>query len=89
MGLELSSLTAIKGEDLKWRLIRSGALLLSYFAHGMTLGSVGPTMLDIQIRTNSSISEVTYIIISRAAGLSIGSFLGMYHFLIPGEILKL
>lgn len=73
---ELSSLTTIKGDDLKWRLIRSGALLLSYFSHGMGLGVVGPTMLDIQIRTNTTISEITFIIIGRAAGLSIGSFLG-------------
>lgn len=78
---QLSSLTTIKGQDLKWRLIRSGVLLLSYFSHGMGLGVVGPTMLDLQIRTNSSISEVTYVIIGRAAGLSLGSFLGEFSIL--------
>lgn len=74
----LSSLTVIQGHDLKWRLIRSLALLLSYVIHGMFLGTIGPTMLDIQIRTNSSIVDVTYVIIGRAVGMSIGTFLGTF-----------
>lgn len=70
----MSKLTVIKGQDLKWRLIRSLALLFSYIVHGSCLGMIGPTMLDIQIRTNSSIVETSYIIIGRAIGMSIGTF---------------
>lgn len=71
-----SSVTKCKGQDLKWRLIRSLALLLSYVIHGMFLGTVGPTLLDFQIRTNSSIGDVTYIILGRALGMCVGTFLG-------------
>lgn len=48
----------------------------SYPCHGTGLGTIGPTMLDLQIRTNSTISDTTLFIVGRAAGPSIGSFLG-------------
>jgi FHS family Na+ dependent glucose MFS transporter 1 len=57
----------------KERLITTAALYVAFIAHGLGLGITGPTMLDLQISTSSSLDQITYMIIGRAFGLAVGS----------------
>lgn len=55
------------------RLVKTLALYLAFLAHGLGLGITGPSMLDLQISTSSSLDQITYMIIGRAFGLAVGS----------------
>lgn len=50
-------------------------MYISYFGHGMSLSIVGPSMLDLQISTSSTLEQVGFTIIGRASGMAVGSLL--------------
>ena len=55
------------------RLIKTLALYMAFLSHGLGLGITGPSMLDLQISTSSTLDQITYMIIGRAFGLAVGS----------------
>ena len=59
----------------KARLLKTFAMYFAFIGHGFGLGISGPSMLDLQIKTSSSLEQITYIIIGRASGLGLGSIL--------------
>lgn len=58
----------------KVRAIKTFALFCCFIAHGLVLGVVGPTLMDLQVATGTSIDKISYIIPSRAVGFGIGTF---------------
>ena len=50
------------------------ALYFLFMCHGLVLGIMGPTLLDLQIACDTEMSSVTHITTGRAAGLALGSF---------------
>ena len=59
------------------RVVKSLALYSSFVCIGMSLGIVGPTMLDLQLEVSTTIDKITYVLPGRAGGYAAGSFLGM------------
>ena len=49
-----------------------------YLALGLSLGIVGPTLLDLRQQAQSSITEISYCLTSRAAGYALGSLASEY-----------
>lgn len=62
----------------KVRLIKTLAIYLAFITHGLGLGVTGPSMLDLQISTASTLEEITWMIIGRAFGLAVGSLLNTF-----------
>ena len=56
------------------RVLKTLALYINLIALGLNNGIVGPTLLDLRILTQSSVSEIAYILPGRAAGFTVGSF---------------
>lgn len=51
------------------------SLYFLFMCHGLVLGIMGPSILDLQIACESEISSVIHITTGRAAGLAFGSFI--------------
>ena len=58
----------------KIRSLKTAALLSCWLALGMSLGVVGPTLLDLQELTQVKYSSVAYALTARAGGYAVGSF---------------
>lgn len=74
----VQSLAKMKFADIfkeKTRLLKTLAMYFAFIGHGFGLGVQGPSMLDLQIKTSSTLEQITYIIIGRASGLGFGSIL--------------
>lgn len=55
------------------KLLKTLAMYLGMLAHGFGMGITGPSMLDLQIKTSSTLDEISFMILGRAAGLGLGS----------------
>lgn len=60
------------------KLIQTLVVYFGFFAHGAGLAILGPSLLDLQAKTQSKIEEITYVIVGRAVGLGIGSIVNIY-----------
>lgn len=60
----------------KVRAVKTAVLYLVFFTVGLSVAIPGPTLLDLQLLTNSTLSQITYILSSRSAGYAIGSIVG-------------
>ena len=58
------------------RVLKTLLLYLNYLALGLSLGVPGPTLLDLQILVQASVSEISFVLPGRAGGFAIGSLLG-------------
>lgn len=70
-----SRLTKLKNfiRDERIKLIKTLAMYISFIGLGLGLGVCGPSMLDLQISTQASLNEITWMIIGRALGIGFGS----------------
>lgn len=62
----------------KDRTIKFCVLLSCWLALGMSLGIVGPTLLDLQELVEVDESRIAFALSSRSGGYAIGSFLSEY-----------
>ena len=62
----------------KVKLLKTLGIYLGMLAHGFGMGITGPSMLDLQIKTSSTLDEITFMILGRAAGLGFGSVLNPF-----------
>lgn len=60
------------------RFINTLGLFIVFISHGLLLGLMGPTMLDLQISCNTEESKVAYILTGRAGGYAIGGFVSAF-----------
>src|SRR5687768_14959551 len=70
-----SRLTKLKNflREERIKLIKTLAMYISFIGLGLGLGVCGPSMLDLQISTQASLNEITWMIIGRALGIGFGS----------------
>lgn len=59
--------------DRNINLMKSAALFLCFFADGMSNAIVGPTLLDLQTQTATSVKEISLILPSRSIGQGVGA----------------
>lgn len=74
-----TSLTSRILDDIlrhKVRYIKTTAMFLCCIQLGLNMGVVGPTLLDIQIKTQSELTKVVLIMPFRAGGHAIGALIG-------------
>ena len=62
----------------KIKLLITSCIYLAFFAHATGLSILGPSLLDLQAKTQSELSQVTYTIVGRAAGVGVGSMLNIF-----------
>ena len=67
------------------RLLKSLAIYLAFLGVGLVNGIMGPTMLDLQIAANATLSEIAMILPGRSGGYAMGSFTGNYHRLMNSQ----
>lgn len=56
------------------RFLETCALFTSFIALGLSLGVVGPTLLDLQTQVQRDLNEVATALPARAGGYALGSF---------------
>ena len=59
------------------RGIKTLCLVLLFFYCGLGIAIVGPTLINIQDRTNATLTEASYGLSFRSAGAGVGSLLGI------------
>ena len=57
------------------RFINTFGLFLVFITHGLLLGVMGPTILDLATACSTDVSKLTYIMTGRAGGYAVGSFI--------------
>lgn len=65
------------GEEIcthRMNFVRTCGLFSCFLVTGLSMGVVGPTLLDFKVKTNSQIELVALIFPVRAAGYALGSF---------------
>lgn len=62
----------------KDRAIKTLVLMSCWLALGMSLGIVGPTLLDLQEMVQVDTSKIAYALSSRSGGYALGSFFSEY-----------
>ena len=58
------------------RAFKTCALMLSFISLGLCQSSLGPSMLDLKLAVDGSMSDIAWLMPARMAGYAIGSFLG-------------
>ena len=53
--------------------LKTLALSLCFLAAGMSSAIVGPTLLDLQTQTATSLDQVSLVLTSRSLGLGVGA----------------
>ena len=56
------------------RFYNTLGLFWVFISHGLVLGIMGPSMLDLAIACNTDVAKITYIMTGRAGGYALGSF---------------
>lgn len=62
----------------KVRLLKTIAQYTVYMTLGMSVGVIGPTLLDLKEQVDTSLQTISLIMTSRAAGHVIGSLVSEY-----------
>lgn len=57
------------------RLIKTFIMFLTFTGQGLVSGLIGPSMLDIVISTNSTLAEVSTLVVYRSGGAVVGTLL--------------
>ena len=61
----------------KIKVLITSCIYVAFFSNATGLAILGPSLLDLQAKTQSQLSQVTYTIVGRAAGVGIGSVLNI------------
>ena len=62
----------------KARVLKTVAQYTVYMTLGMSVGVIGPTLLDLKEQVNTDLKTISLIMTSRAAGHVIGSLVSKY-----------
>lgn len=62
------------------RFLKTISLWIGYMAVGMGLAIAGPTLLDLQQQVKTDITQISFLLTSRAGGFVIGSLISEYSF---------
>ena len=54
------------------RFQKHACILSCYLALGLSLGIVGPTLLDLRHQVGSSLTDISFSLTARAAGYAVG-----------------
>ena len=57
------------------RFYNTLGLYMAFICGGMTMGIVGPTLLDLRIACDTDMSILAYIVTGKASGYAVGSFI--------------
>lgn len=57
------------------RCLKTVVLLMCWLSLGMSLGVVGPTLLDLQQQVHVTTDAISFALSARAGGYAMGSFL--------------
>lgn len=58
----------------KIRVLKTLALFACFIAHGLVMGVLGPSMMDLEVSVGTTMDKIAYIVTARAGGFAVGSF---------------
>lgn len=64
----------------KVRFLKSCGLYSCFITIGLSLGIVGPTLLDLMAQTNSDLTTTSLVLPCRAGGYALGSFISGFYY---------
>lgn len=67
------------------RFLKHVGVMSCYLGLGLSLGIVGPTLLDLRQQVQGSITQISFCLTSRAAGYALGSLASEYSMWSCGE----
>lgn len=56
--------------------LKTLALSLCFLAAGMSSAIIGPTLLDLQMQTSTSLDQISLVLTFRSLGMGVGALIG-------------
>lgn len=59
--------------------IKTMMLTVSFFTLGMSGAIIGPTLLDLQLQTSTTIDKISLVLTARSVGIGLGALIGKHQ----------